>query len=216
MSRKRSRFRVISRWNQASVSGSFHVGQDYYLKKIATSRKLEQNSEFNTEVTALDYDDDSGHWTVQAIREGRRSDTRVNVVVSAVGQLNRPRYPDIPGREDFRGASMHSARWDPEFDPTGKRVAIIGTGASAFQIVPEIAGKVDSLDVYQRSAPWIFPTANYHDAVNPGQQGLLRSVPYYACWYRFWMLWNVMDAFLPVVTVDPTWPHLERSANATK
>ena len=81
------------------------------------------------------------------------------MVVSAVGQLNRPSYPDIHGLDEFAGTSFHSARWDHEAKLTGKRVAVIGTGASAVQFVPEIAEQVGELLVFQRTPPWLGPHA---------------------------------------------------------
>ena len=77
--------------------------------------------------------------------------------MGAVGQLNRPAYPKLKGIENFKGKAFHSARWDHDYDLTGKRVAVIGTGASAIQFVPEIAKQVAHLDVYQRSAPYVIP-----------------------------------------------------------
>jgi 4-hydroxyacetophenone monooxygenase len=185
-----------------------------YLRSVAKGRDLLRNIEFNTEVTDLKYEEGARRWTIQVLRNGRPVTDQVDSVISAIGQLNRPRYPDIPGLNEFKGAAFHSARWDEQFNPKGKRIAVIGTGASAFQIVPELAKVVQSLDVYQRSAPWIFPTAHYHDQVSEGHRWLLKSVPFYGSWYRFWLFWSVADAYLPTVTVDPSWPHLDRSANA--
>ena len=91
---------------------------------------------------------------------------QANAVVSAVGQLNRPALPDIAGRDDFAGPSWHSARWDHGVDLTGKRVAVVGTGASAIQFVPEIAKTAAHVDVYQRTAPYVLPKTDrpYGDA----------------------------------------------------
>ena len=85
-------------------------------------------------------------------------------VISAVGALNQPRMPDIPGMDDFAGPSFHSARWDHTVDYRGKRFALIGAGASGFQIAPTIADDVEQLTVFQRTAQWVFPNANYHRA----------------------------------------------------
>src|SRR5690606_23603047 len=90
---------------------------------------------------------------------------RADIVVSAVGQLNRPKLPDIDGIETFAGEWCHSARWPDDLELAGKRVAVIGSGASAFQIVPTIAPEVDHLSVFQRSAPWMFENPHYHDEV---------------------------------------------------
>lgn len=185
-----------------------------YLRKVTDEYDLRPHIKFECEVDALTWDEQTCLWTVN-YREGGQTQTReANAVVSAVGQLNRLRYPDIVGLDAFEGQSVHTSAWDKSLDLSGKRVAVIGTGASAFQLVPAIAEQVEVLDVYQRSAPWIFPTSRYHDPVEDGQQWLLKAVPSYASWYRLWLFWNVADAMLPFVTVDPDWPHLDRSANA--
>jgi 4-hydroxyacetophenone monooxygenase len=115
---------------------------------------------------AAEFEEDRCLWTVRArTPSGDEKTLTANAVISAVGQLNRPRYPAIQGRDDFRGPSFHSACWGHGIDLRGKRVAVIGTGASAFQFVPEIAGTVESLVVFQRTPPWLGPTPNYHDLV---------------------------------------------------
>ena len=138
-------------------------------------------------------------------RAGARRVIEANAVVTAVGQLNRPRMPDIKGRDRFAGPAFHSARWRHDVDLTGKRVAVIGTGASAYQFVPEIAGKVGSLTIFQRTPPWGFPVPHYHEDVPDGMNWLLEHVPYYDKWYRFWMFWMVTDGLLPMVEADPGW-----------
>jgi 4-hydroxyacetophenone monooxygenase len=124
-------------------------------------------------------------------------------VVTAVGQLNVPRIPDIEGRDSFKGPSFHSARWRTTSILTGKRVAVIGTGASAFQFVPEIAPQVAHLTVFQRTPPWGLPVPHYHDDVPTGMKWLLEHVPYYDKWYRFWLFWMTTEGFLPMVKSDP-------------
>jgi 4-hydroxyacetophenone monooxygenase len=137
-----------------------------------------------------------------------------NAIVSAVGQLNRPFIPDIPGRERFRGASFHSAAWDESQDLAGKRVAVVGSGASAFQLVPEVAKTAAKLTVFQRSPAWMTPNPIYHAKVSEGKKWLLRHLPAYARWYRFLLFWPGSDGLLPSLVVDPSWPHQDRSVNA--
>ncbi len=138
---------------------------------------------------------------------------RANVLVSAVGQLNRPRLPDIRGRELFAGASFHSAHWDHTVDLTAKRVAVIGTGASAAQFIPAIAEQVDELLVYQRTPSWFAPTPDYHEAVSEGQQWLYDHVPAYSQWHRFLMFWRLGDNSLAFARVDPDWPDAPSSVS---
>jgi cation diffusion facilitator CzcD-associated flavoprotein CzcO len=93
--------------------------------------------------------------------DGAEETLDADVVISAVGQLNRPKIPALPGLESFAGPAFHSARWPADLDVTGKRVAVIGTGASAVQIVPEIARDVARLDVYQRTPIWVGPKLDW-------------------------------------------------------
>ena len=113
--------------------------------------------------------------------------------------------PDVKGIESCKGLSFHSSSWNHALDLTGKRVAVIGTGASAFQFVPEIAPKVGQMFVFQRSAPWLGPAPDYHDDVGEGQKWLLKHVPFYAQWYRFWMFWMLTDGIYAAVQADPAW-----------
>jgi cation diffusion facilitator CzcD-associated flavoprotein CzcO len=125
-----------------------------YLREIAVRHGIRAHVQFGTAVTAADYDDATGSWSVHTSR-GELIEARA--VISAVGQLSRPSFPAIPGRETFAGAAFHSAEWDHSVSLTGKRVAVIGTGASAIQFVPEIAPEVRQLDLYQRTPPYIVP-----------------------------------------------------------
>jgi 4-hydroxyacetophenone monooxygenase len=134
-------------------------------------------------------------------------------VISAVGQLNRPRVPAFEGLEQFAGASFHSARWDHGVPLEGRRVAVVGSGASALQIVPELAKVAGRLFVFQRSPSWMFPNPAYHRRVSEGTKWLLKKVPYYARWYRFLLFWPGSDGLLPSLVIDPAWPHPERSIN---
>jgi 4-hydroxyacetophenone monooxygenase len=137
-----------------------------------------------------------------------------NAVISAVGQLNRPHFPEISGLDDFEGASFHSAEWDPDVDLRGKRVAVIGTGASAAQLIPEVADDAAELFVFQRTANWLVPTPDYHDDVPAGMQWLLDNLPDYEPWYRLWWFWRTHEGLLPAACVDPSWPDQERSVSA--
>lgn len=122
-----------------------------YARYCVAHNRLEPYLHFNAEVTAARFDANTGRWRL-AFADGRQCETEM--LVSAVGQLSRPQLPDIPGRERFHGPAFHSARWNHDFDLHGKRVAVIGTGASAIQFVPEIATHVAHLDLYQRSPGW--------------------------------------------------------------
>jgi 4-hydroxyacetophenone monooxygenase len=138
-------------------------------------------------------------------------------VISAVGQLNQPRLPDIPGRDDFKGPAFHSARWRHDLELKGKRVAVIGTGASAFQFAPEVAKQAAHLAVFQRSPPWLAPTPDYHKETTAAERWLFEHVPFYEKWYRFWLFWTLTDGVYDSTKADPSWdggPGAVSAANA--
>lgn len=178
-----------------------------YLQNVATEYGLRPNIEFATEVISATFDDEDHTWTVitQTV-DGVQQTRRVNAVVTAVGQLNRPNIPKIAGLESFAGRWFHSAQWDTSADLTGLKVAVVGTGASAYQIVPAIADDVEHLSVFQRSAPWMLPTPSYYADIPNGMAWLLRHVPHYGRWFRFWQFWIAAEGRLPFVTADPNWP----------
>ncbi|MGD0189812.1 MAG: NAD(P)/FAD-dependent oxidoreductase [Rhizomicrobium sp.] len=177
-----------------------------YFRRVADKYGIRSKVRFNTEVVESVYDEKRAVWTAHVRdRDGHNSSIDANVIVSAVGQLNRPKLPDIKGVGTFKGPAFHSARWDHSVDLKGKRVIVIGTGASAFQFVPAIAQDVAEMFVFQRTPPWLGPTPNYHDAVGEGQKWLLKHVPYYAQWYRFWLIWMLTDGLYPMVQADPAW-----------
>ncbi|WP_332768000.1 flavin-containing monooxygenase [Phenylobacterium sp.] len=176
-----------------------------YFRGVAGRYDLKKKVRFETVVEEMAWDEARSVWKVRLKTPSGIEHVEANAVITAVGQLNRPRFPDIKGRESFRGPSFHSAEWRHDVDLTGKRVAVIGTGASAFQFVPEIVGKVASLSVFQRTPPWGFPVPHYHEDVPEGMNWLMEHVPFYDKWYRFWMFWMVTDGLLPMVTADPDW-----------
>jgi 4-hydroxyacetophenone monooxygenase len=177
-----------------------------YFKGIADKYGLRKNIRFETLVESCVWDEAKDVWRVTLTgKDGKSEVVEANAVVSAVGQLNRPRYPDIEGRETFEGPSFHSAEWRHDVDLKGKKVAVIGTGASAFQFVPEIAPEVGKLTVFMRNPPWALPVPHYHEDVPEGFKWLLDNVPYYDKWYRFFLFWTTTEGFLPMVKSDPTW-----------
>ena len=125
-----------------------------YLEHCADKYNLRPHLKFGQHVDSARFDEATGSWHV-ATAAGERLEARALLLGN--GALHLPALPDIPGLETFRGRRFHSAQWDHGYDLTGKRVAVIGTGASAIQFVPQIAPKVAHLDVYQRTAPWVVP-----------------------------------------------------------
>lgn len=169
---------------------------------------------FETEVVEARYDEPAGYWRLRVRGAYRREEEiTAHAIVSAVGQLNRPKLPDIRGIDHFAGTVVHSARWDPELELAGRRIGVIGSGASAFQLVPAIAPEAAHLTVFQRTAPWMFENPGYHREVGEGMRWCLRHLPYYARWYRFLLFWPACDGLLPSLKIDPSWPHQDRSIN---
>jgi cation diffusion facilitator CzcD-associated flavoprotein CzcO len=124
-----------------------------YLQATADRFGVREHCVFGADVTGARWDEDGRRWHVTTTA----GEFRAQILVSAAGALADPTYPDIPGLQSFEGTVMHSARWDDTHDLTGERVAVIGTGASAIQIVPAIQPEVGSIAVYQRTPPWIVP-----------------------------------------------------------
>ncbi|MEB8327519.1 NAD(P)/FAD-dependent oxidoreductase [Dietzia kunjamensis] len=124
-----------------------------YIREVTHEAGVREKIRFGVDVTSVDYDESRGRWTVRT-SEGEYD---ARVVVLGVGALCEPRLPEIDGIGDFAGPVFHTARWDHSVTLADRRVAVIGTGASAIQVVPSIAPTVAHLDVYQRTAPWVLP-----------------------------------------------------------
>ncbi|MFI6451369.1 flavin-containing monooxygenase [Streptosporangium amethystogenes] len=155
-----------------------------YLRACVAKYALEPHLRLGTKVSELQYDDTARHWRV-SVENGEAFTT--NAVVSGGGALHVPSFPAIPGRESFAGVSFHSAEWDHSVDLTGKRVAVIGTGASAVQFVPRIAPRVSRLHLFQRTPPWIQPKPDFVFSARakrllalPGAARTLRTSIYWA------------------------------------
>jgi 4-hydroxyacetophenone monooxygenase len=132
---------------------------------------------------------------------------KVNGIISGVGLLDRPVLPDIPGLDSFEGKKFHTARWDHSYDYAGKRVGVIGTGASGMQLVPDVAMTAGSITIFQRSAGWVVPVPGYRDPVTEETRWLYQNVPYYVNWFRFRMIYNAGDdTLLDAYDIDPEWP----------
>ncbi|MDN5895253.1 MAG: NAD(P)/FAD-dependent oxidoreductase [Nocardioides sp.] len=125
-----------------------------YIETRAQEHGIVDRVRTGVEATSASYDEATARWTVET-SDGERLEC--DVLVPALGQLSRPIIPDLPGVDTFHGPSFHSAQWDHDVDLTGKRVAVIGTGASAIQFVPGIVDDVASITVFQRSAPYVVP-----------------------------------------------------------
>ncbi len=182
-----------------------------YFEDTARRHDVLRHIRFDTEVTAATFNEDEGKWTVDLTGPEGAEQLVADAVISAVGQLNRPKLPDIEGVDSFGGEWMHSAQWRHDVDIDDKRVAVIGTGASAFQLVPSIAERVGHLSVFQRSAPWMFENPNYHEKVGPGVRWALEHLPWYGRWFRFLIFWPACDGGMIAMRIDPDYPHQDRA-----
>ncbi len=177
-----------------------------YFNHCADKYGIRPKIRFNTSVESARYDEATGRWTVTVRPQGGQPERiEARAVISAVGQLNRPRIPAIPGRESFEGVAFHSGEWRHDVDLTGKRVGVVGTGASAFQFVPEIATQAAEVVVFQRTPPWMGPQPIYRQPIPDGKHWLLKHVPFYYEWFRFSLFWRSSEGMLKSVRVDPDW-----------
>ena len=155
-----------------------------YLRDVARDFGVLPHIRFGTEVLHATFDETTASWRL-ALSDGTVHEA--DAVIAACGQLSRPARPAVPGVEDFRGTTFHSAEWDHGHDLAGKRVAVLGTGASAIQFVPRIAAQTASLTVFQRSAPYVLPKrdrpySRLAKAVYARVPGALRA----SRWANFW------------------------------
>jgi 4-hydroxyacetophenone monooxygenase len=187
---------------------------DYFVD-VADRHGLRQCTRFNTAVRRIVWDDASQKWNVELRGPGGDAVHVVaSVVISAVGALNNPLIPGIPGLETFPGPVFHTAQWPGDVDVRGKRVAVVGNGASAMQVVPAIAEQVGHLAIFARSKQWAAPFPQFQKEVPGPVRALLRNVPLYYAWYRQRLAWTFNDRIHESLQKDPNWPHPERSLNA--
>ncbi|MFT4201279.1 flavin-containing monooxygenase [Gordonia sp. (in: high G+C Gram-positive bacteria)] len=186
-----------------------------YLRQVGREWDIAAVTRLRTEVTAASWDDEAQLWRVSIVNpDGSTEELTSNILVSAVGAFGKPKLPTIPGMETFTGQTVHTALWSEDFDVAGKRVAVIGNGASAMQIVPAVAPTVESLTVFQRSAHWVAPFEKFRVPVPDPVRFLLREVPLYRSWYRQRLAWVLNDTLYSALQIDPAWPHQDRSINA--
>jgi 4-hydroxyacetophenone monooxygenase len=177
-----------------------------YLEEIASKLNVCCDIRLKTEAVRATYDDTRQEWNVTIRDEnGEQSELSATILISAVGALNRPVVPALKGLENFQGPAFHTARWPHELDITGKRIAVVGTGASAMQVVPRIADVAASIAIFQRSPQWAAPFDKLHKEVPAPIRYLLKEVPPYEAWYRLRLGWTFNDKLYPSLVKDPQW-----------
>jgi 4-hydroxyacetophenone monooxygenase len=186
----------------------------HYFDDVVDELGARDRIRFGVEVLEARYLDEGG-WELTLRNENGELETmRCTVLISAVGGLNKPRMLDIPGMGTFAGRSFHSAEWDPDIDLSGKRVAVVGTGASSMQISPAIADKVGKLTVFQRSPQWVAPFEKFRQPIPDDLRLLIQSCALYRGWYWLRLFWQFGDKVIEALRKDPEWPHPERAVNA--
>ena len=204
-------------------SYSFHPNPDWshyyarqhelfdYVTACAKEHHVLPHVRFGTEVQSATWDEARNTWRVVVRDADGESEVEVDALISAVGMLNRPAVPDIEGLDTFAGPWFHSSRWDHDVDLHGKRVVVIGTGASAMQFVPAVAPDAAQVTIFQRSRHWVTPNPDYHRPVTEAERWLFRTVPHYLSWYRVLQFWNSADRMYPAFRRDPNWPDQDAS-----
>ena len=186
-----------------------------YLEHVCDNFEVRNNIRFDTGVERIEYQESRQKWLVTLrLPDGTSQQTEANVVISAAGIFNPPVFPDIDGLDEWKGEKWHTARWPKDADLAGKRVAIIGNGASCMQIAPEIQDEVESLTIFQKSVHWAAPFEQFRKEVPDPIRTLLREVPLYRNWYRVRLGWTFNDRIHSALQKDPNWEHPERSLNA--
>jgi len=185
-----------------------------YLEQVVAERDLARDIRFHTSVTAARYDEEAQGWEVDVDGPDGSETLTANLLLSAVGVFRNPKYPDIPGLHQFKGRLEHTARWPEDLDLTGKRVAIIGNGASSMQFVPAVAPVAERVVVFQRSPQWAAPFELFHADVPDPLRALSQELPLYRTWYRMRAGWTFNDRLHSTLQKDPEWEHPDRSLNA--
>jgi 4-hydroxyacetophenone monooxygenase len=198
--------------------------RDYFVR-VVDDYGLRPRCRFGTTVTSVRWDEPSAMWRVGVTgpgdpggpdRPGGPSEVlEARFVISAVGSLNLPHLPAIPGMDDFAGPSFHSARWPDDLDLPGTRFALVGAGASGFQIAPTIAEEVGQLAIYQRTAQWMFPNPVYRAPVPPGDRWAQRHLPFYARYFRFLMTYPGIAVGVEPFRIDPEYAEDSDGAEGT-
>ncbi|GCB48547.1 NAD(P)/FAD-dependent oxidoreductase [Streptomyces sp. NL15-2K] len=177
-----------------TFSGQRHIRA--YLEHVADVFRLRPHIRFDSEVKTMTWDSQKLRWDIETSTGSLCAD----LVVSATGPLSDPRIPDIPGLDSFPGKVFHSARWDHDYDLRGKRVAMVGTGASAIQIVPAVQPLVDKLTLFQRTPPWVMPRVDR--PISGAERALHRALPFTAQ-LRRGLLWGIRELQVQAFTKHP-------------
>jgi len=180
-----------------------HTESQKYYEWVADTFDLRGDISLDTEVRSLTWDEAAAMWEIVVNGpEGERV-VRSNAVITGVGFLNRPNLPEIEGMETFEGKAWHTARWPDQEEWRGKRIAVIGTGCTGYQLVPEIAPEAAHVTVFQRTPQWLLPVPGYLAKSPPQVLWLDRNLPYHTNFMRFRSFYGAGPDFTKVFDVDP-------------
>jgi len=185
-----------------------------YFDWVADNFDLRRDIQFKTEVHSLTWNEDAAMWDAHITGPDGERTIRSNAVISAVGFLNRPNIGTVEGHETFKGSSWHTSRWPEDADLRGKRVAVIGTGATGYQVIPELALEAEHVTVFQRTPQWVTPVPGYRSPFPEQVCWLDRNLPYYTNFMRLRTAFG--GDFSHVTEIDPDFkdPHSRSLANA--
>ncbi|MBB4367115.1 4-hydroxyacetophenone monooxygenase [Bradyrhizobium sp. CIR18] len=177
----------------------------HYLQDVARNHGVDQVVTLGATVRECIWSEETGLWMLSVEKDGNVTHASFDAVVAALGQLGVPKLPDLPGLDRFSGPKLHANRWPKDVDLAGKRVGVIGTGATGFQLIPELAKTAKELVVFQRNPPWMVPTPEYSRPMPTSAAALFDILPGLSSWYRFWHFWIGVEGWLPLTEVDPSW-----------
>ncbi|MCC2603137.1 flavin-containing monooxygenase [Sphingopyxis yananensis] len=194
---------IWTQWQHYHPQGA---DMQHYMLEVADKSGIRENIRFNSKVERLVYDEANATWAVTIRKaDGQTEVITANAVINGHGPVNRYKFPDIEGLNSFNGPVVHTADWPRDLDLKGKRVAVIGTGASSAQLVGAIAPQVGALAVYQRSKHWTLFNPEIANEVEEGMKWALENIPHFKQWFRFRVYWSAADGLFANVVMDPAY-----------
>lgn len=176
-----------------------------YLHHVAAKYGVTDHITFQTEVTSGTWDEARGVWELRLNGAGDKEETvNANVVISASGLFAKPKLPNIDGLETFKGKLFHTTQWDHDYGLEGRKVAVIGTGSTACQLVRNVAEKVEHLTIFQRTPSWMSPVPSYREPMSAGFRWLLDTMPGYWHWHCY-ALFVGNQTLQDLQSLDPDW-----------
>ena len=176
-----------------------------YLSHIVDKYGIRSHLRLSTRLLGSTWDEESGKWNVRIVGPGGKEEIlRSNFVFNATGQFSTPKLPKVEGIQDFNGKMFHAAKWDTNYSVKGKRVALVGAGATGVQMMPALAEEATSLTVYQRTPQWVVGMPKYKENITEGEHYLFENIPYYWNWYVYSSFLK-LQGLERLTVIDPDW-----------